>query len=92
MLHGVQVFFSAPAHADVLWFVLGASWAALICEYRAFRRRLKLVAHIRALDTELHVSEEELFESEKAYRNVRLALLELLASRAAHTAGREAAE
>src|SRR6201999_1679769 len=67
MLHGVP------------WFLLGSLWAVLFCEYRAFRARLKLSDRIQALESELHVIEEEHFESQKAYRNVRIALLDLLA-------------
>ena len=68
MLHGVP------------WFLLGCLWAILYCEYRGFRRRLKLVAQIRALESELAVSSEEYFESAKAYRDVRNELIDLLAA------------
>ena len=83
MLHGVP------------WFLLGSLWAVLFCEYRAFRARLKLSDHIHALESELHVMEEEHFESQKAYRNVRIALLDVLAhkpSRQSRMMRSEAAE
>lgn len=64
----------------VPWFLLGSLWAVLFCEYRAFRRRQKLVADIRALESELAVSSEEYFEIAQAYRDVRRELLDLLAA------------
>jgi hypothetical protein len=68
MLHGVP------------WFLLGSLWAVLYCEYRAFRRRLKLAAHIRMLEAELSAS-EEYFASEKEYQDrIRAELLDLLAA------------
>jgi hypothetical protein len=66
MLHGVP------------WFLVGALWAFLYSEYRGFRRRLKLSAHIRTLEMELETRSEEHFESEQAYRDVRIELLDLL--------------
>jgi hypothetical protein len=66
MLHGVP------------WFLVGALWAFLYSEYRGFRRRLSLAGHIRALETELETRAEEQFESEQAYRGVRIELLDLL--------------
>ncbi|HXS05535.1 MAG TPA: hypothetical protein VN723_02000 [Rhizomicrobium sp.] len=81
MLHGVQSLFGAPALAYALWFLLGSLWAVLLCEYRAFRRRQKLIAQIHALESELAVSSEEYFESAQAYRDVRSALLDILAAR-----------
>ena len=62
----------------VPWFLLGSLWAFLFSEYRAFQQRLKLAAHIRALETELATRADEQFECEKAYRNVRIELLDLL--------------
>jgi len=66
MLHGVP------------WFLIGALWALLYSEYRGFRRRMKLADYIRSLETELETRAEEHFESERAYRDVRIELLDLL--------------
>jgi hypothetical protein len=66
MLHGVP------------WFLVGALWAFLYSEYRGFRQRMKLAGHIRALETEMETRAEEHFESEQAYREVRIELLDLL--------------
>src|ERR1700685_2797808 len=66
MLHGVP------------WLLLGSLWAILFSEYRAFRARMKLGIYIRRLEAEAAVRAQELFESEQAYRNVRLELLSLL--------------
>jgi hypothetical protein len=85
MLNGVPSFFGAPALAYALWFLLGALWAVLFCEYRAFRARQKLIAQIRALEGELAVSSEEYFESAQAYRGVRSALLDILAAARSRT-------
>ena len=68
MLHGVP------------WFLLGSLWAVLYCEYRAFRKRLKLAAHIRVLESELSAS-EDYFASEKHHQDrIRAELLDLLAA------------
>lgn len=66
MIHGVP------------WFIVGALWAFLYSEYRSFRRRMKLADYIRSLETELETRAEEHFESERAYRDVRIELLDLL--------------
>ena len=74
----------------VPWFLLGSLWAVLFCEYRAFRRRLKLSDHIRALESELNASEEH-FDSERAYLDrLRGELLELLAAAEKTRAGKTA--
>ena len=62
----------------VPWFLLGSLWALLFSEYRAFQQRLKLAAHIHALEAELATRADEQFECEKAYRSVRIELLDLL--------------
>jgi hypothetical protein len=63
----------------VPWFILGALWAILFCEYRAFRLRLKWTAHIRALESRLAASAED-FENEFAYNDrIRAELLAMLA-------------
>jgi hypothetical protein len=68
MLHGVP------------WFLLGSLWAVLFCEYRAFRRRLKLAVQIRVLESELSAS-EYYFASEKHHQHrIRAELLDLLAA------------
>ena len=68
MLHGVP------------WFLLGSLWAVLFCEFRAFRRRLKLVAHIRVLESEL-MNAEDHYLSDRAERDrIRSELLDLLAA------------
>lgn len=66
MLHGVP------------WFLLGSLWAVLYCEYRGYRRRAKLAAQIHALEDELAIRADEQFECERAYRDVRLELLDVL--------------
>lgn len=64
----------------VPWFLLGSLWAVLFCEYRAFRRRQKLVAQIRVLESELSAS-EEYFASERHHQDrIRAELLALLAA------------
>jgi|SRR6185312_11021039 len=77
-MDGVQSFFRDPAHAYALWFVLGSLWAVLVCEYRAYRRRLKLVAHIRVLETELMHAEDHFLSEQTLNDRVRAELLDML--------------
>ena len=79
-MDAVQAFFRDPAHAYALWFVLGSLWALLVCEYRAYRRRLKLVAHIRVLETELMHAEDHFLSERTHSDNIRAELLALLAA------------
>jgi hypothetical protein len=77
-MDAVQSFFRDPAHAYALWFVLGSLWAVLVCEYRAYRRRLKLVAHIRVLETELMHAEDHFLSEQTRNDRIRSELLKLL--------------
>ena len=77
-MDAVQSFFRDPAHAYALWFVLGSLWAVLVCEYRAYRRRLKLVAHIRVLETELMAAEDYYLSERTRNDRIRSELLKLL--------------
>lgn len=63
----------------VPWFILGALWAILFCEYRGFRMRRKMADRIHALESRLAASNEE-FENEFAYNDrIRAELLAMLA-------------
>ena len=58
--------------------MLGSLWAVLVCEYRAYRRRLKLVAHIRVLETELMHAEDHYLSEQTRNDRIRSELLKLL--------------
>jgi len=77
----------APALAYALWFLLGSLWAALFCEYRAFRKRLKLADHIRMLESDLMRAEDNFVAARIQNDRIRTELLKLLA---AARAGRSA--
>ena len=68
MLHGVP------------WFLLGSLWALLFCEYRGFRKRLAMAAHIRTLETELMHAEDRFLGEQVRNDRVRAELLDLLAA------------
>jgi hypothetical protein len=91
MLDAAQSWFNDPARAYALWFVLGALWAALVCEYRAFRKRVKIVAHIRVLESELMAVEDHYLSERTHSDRIRAELLDLLAA-ASRVRRREAAE
>ena len=89
MLDGVQAFLGAqalayaswldaPAFAYALWFILGALWAVLVCEYRAYRRRARMVAHIHLLESELMAAEDHYLSERTHSDRIRAELLDLL--------------
>ena len=78
MFDGLRRFFNDPGHAYALWFVLGSLWAILVCEYRAFRRRLKLVAHIRVLESDLMHAEDNFLSEQIHNDQIRAELLDVL--------------
>jgi hypothetical protein len=80
MLDAAQSWFNDPARAYALWFVLGALWAVLVCEYRAHRRRVKIVAHIRVLESELMAAEDHYLSERTQNDRIRAGLLGLLAA------------
>jgi len=80
MLDQARSFFSAPAPAYALWFILGALWAVLVCEFRSQRKRMKMVAHIRILETELMNAEDMFLNEQRRNDRIRATLLDLLAA------------
>lgn len=84
MLDAAQSWFNEPARAYALWFILGSLWAVLVCEYRAYRRRVKMVAHIRVLETELMNAEDHYLTERTHSDRVRAELLDLLAAARKH--------
>lgn len=64
----------------VPWFLLGSLWAVLYCEYRAYRRRMKLVAHIQMLENELMLAEDHYLSEQNQNDLVRAELLKFLAA------------
>ncbi len=79
MLDGIRSFFSTPAFAYALWFILGSLWAVLVCEFRAFKRRVRMVAHIRVLETELMNAEDHYLSEHTHNDRIRAELLDMLA-------------